>query len=78
MTSPRHRFGAHYCGSPFFTYFDELIQGLLKFWCLHVIGKAAEACISPTSIDRIATRMPQATECSHMLVIDPHLLQRAR
>jgi hypothetical protein len=53
MTSPGHSFGAHYRGSPVFTDFDELIQGSLKFWCLHVIGEPAEARISPPSIDRV-------------------------
>jgi hypothetical protein len=78
MASPRHSFGAHDCGSPFLGQLDEMIQGPLKFRCLHVVSEAAKAGISPSSIDRVTTRMPQAAESSHMPVTDPRFLERAR
>jgi hypothetical protein len=78
MASPRHSFCTHDCGSPFLRQLDELIQSLLKFRCLHVISEAAKAGISPTSIDRVTTRMPQTAESSHMPVTDPRFLERAR
>jgi len=78
MASPRHSFGAHDCGSPFLGQSDELIQGLLKFRCLHVISETAKAGIPPTSIDRVTTRMPQAAESSHVPVTDPRFLDRTR
>jgi hypothetical protein len=78
MASPRHSFGAHYCGLPFLGELDELIQGRLKFRCLHVISEAAKAGISPPCIDRVTERMPQAAESSHMPVTDSCFLERAR
>ena len=51
MAPPRHGFSAHYRSPSFLGDQDELIEGLLKFWRLHVVGEAAEADISPTSID---------------------------
>jgi hypothetical protein len=77
MASPGQSFGAHDCGSPFFCQFDEPIQSLLKFRCLHVISEAAEAGISPTCIDGVATRMPQAAESSHVPITDSSFLKWA-
>jgi len=51
MAPPRHGFSAHYRSPSFLGDLDELIEGLLKFRRLHVVGEAAEAGISPTSID---------------------------
>jgi len=51
MAPPRHGFSAHYYGLSLLGDLDELIQGLLKFRRLHVVGEAAEADISPSSID---------------------------
>jgi len=51
MAPPRHGFSTHYRSPSFLGDLDELIEGLLKFWRLHVVGEAAEAGISPTSID---------------------------
>jgi hypothetical protein len=55
----------------------ELVQGLLKFWCLHVVGEAPEAGISPTCIDGVATRMPQTAKSSHVPITNPSPLKRA-
>jgi hypothetical protein len=51
MAPPRDGFSAHYRSPSFLGHLDELIEGLLKFRRLHVVGEAAEAGISPTSID---------------------------
>jgi hypothetical protein len=73
MTSPGYSFGTHDCGSPFFRQFDELIQSLPKFRCPHVVSEAAKAGISPSSIDRVTTRMPQAAESGHVPITDSSL-----
>jgi hypothetical protein len=78
MAAPRHGFGAHDDGSSLLGPMNELVQGFLKFWRLHVVGKAPEAGISPTSIDRVTTRMLQAAQSSHMPVTDPGFLERTR
>ena len=77
MAPPRYGLGAHDCGSSLLGQMNELVQGLLKFWCLHVVGEAAEAGISPTCIDGVATRMPQAAKSSHVPVTNSRLLKRA-
>jgi len=51
MAPPRHGFSTHYRSPSLLRDLDELIEGLLKFWRLHVVGEAAEAGISPTSIN---------------------------
>jgi hypothetical protein len=76
MTSPGHSFGTHDCGSAFFGKFDELIQSFLKFQCLHVVSEAAKAGISPSSVDRVTTRMPQAAESRHVPITDSSVLKR--
>jgi hypothetical protein len=55
----------------------ELVQGLLKFRCLHVVSEAAEAGISPTCIDGVATCMPQTAKSGHVPITNPNLLKRA-
>jgi len=57
---------------------NELVQGFLKFWGLHVIGEAAEAGIFPSRVGRITMRVPQTAKPSHMPVTNPRLLKRAR
>src|SRR5581483_504205 len=78
MASPWHSFGAHDRGLPFFGQLDKPIQRLLKFRSLHVVSEAAKAGISPSRIDRVTTRMPQAAESSHMPVTNPRFLEPAR
>jgi hypothetical protein len=78
VASPRDSFGAHDCGLSFLGQLDEVIQGVSKFRCLHVVSEAAKAGISPSSVDRVTTCMPEAAESSHMPVSDPRSLERAR
>jgi hypothetical protein len=78
MTPPRHGFGAHYCSASLFGQMDKLVQRFLKFLRLHVVGESAEAGISPTSIDRVTTRMPQTAKFSHVPVTNPSFSERAR
>src|SRR5450759_180168 len=77
MVSPRHSFGTHDCGPPFLGQLDELLEGLLKLRCLHVISEAAKAGISPTSIDRVTTRVPQTSKSSYVPITDSRFLKRA-
>jgi hypothetical protein len=57
---------------------NELVQGFLKFWGLHVVGEAAEAGISPSRVGRVTTRVSQTAKPSRMLVINPRFLEGAR
>jgi hypothetical protein len=78
MAAPRDSFGAHYGGPSLCGQMNKLVQGFLKLSRLHVISKAAEAGISPGSIDRVRMRMPQAAKPGHMLIVNPRFLERAR
>ena len=78
MAAPRHGFGTHDDGSSLLGPMNELVQGFLKFWRLHVVGEAAEAGISPSRVGRVTTRVPQTAKPSHMPVTNPCLLKRAR
>jgi hypothetical protein len=77
MASPGHSFGTHDCGSPFLGQLDELIEGLLKLRCLHVISEATKAGISPTGIDRVTTRVPQTAKSSYVPITNSRFLKRA-
>lgn len=57
---------------------NKLVQGFLKLGRLHVVGKAAEAGISPRSVDRIRTRVPETAKSRHMLVTNPRFPERTR
>jgi hypothetical protein len=78
MATPRHSLGAHNSGSSNLGQLNELVQGFRKLRRLHVISEAAEAGISPGSIDRVRMRMPQAAKPGHMLIVNPRFLERAR
>jgi hypothetical protein len=78
MAAPRHGLGAHDDGSSLLSPMNELVQGFLKFWRLHVVGEAAKAGIFPSRAGRVTTRVPQTAKPSHVPVTNPRLLKRAR
>ena len=57
---------------------NELVQGFLKFWSLHVVGEAAEAGISPSRVGRVTARVPQTAKPSRMPVTNPRFLEGTR
>ena len=71
MAAPRHGFGTHDDGSSLLSPMSELVQSFLKFWRLHVVGEAAEAEISPSSVSRVTTRVPQTAKLWRMPVRIP-------
>ena len=50
MTAPRYGLGAHDGGWLEFGQGQKVIERLLKFACLHVVGVRAEAGVSPQSV----------------------------
>ena len=78
MAAPRDSLGAHYGGSSLLGQMNKLVQGFLKLTLLHVVSEAAEAGISPSTVNRVRTGMPQAAKPSHMPIVNPRLLEWAR
>lgn len=75
MASPWHGFRAHDRRPSVSPIRDELVERLLELFCLHVIGIAAEARISPTGIDRIPCGLPQPSEARLVDIFQAGLLQ---
>jgi hypothetical protein len=75
VTAPGNGFRAHDCGSLVPRQLNQLFEGDFKLRSLHVVGKSAEACISPGGIDGVTACMPQAAERRHMQVMNSSLLQ---
>ena len=62
MTAPWNGLGAHDSSRLEIGQCQKVIEGLLKFARLHVVGVSAEAGVSPKSIPRVASSATAAAE----------------
>ena len=46
--------------------FGQFVQMFPELRRLHVIGEATEAGVTPSGIDGVAARMPEATQTGHV------------
>ena len=76
VAAPGHRFRTHDCSTAFARQMNEFVETFIKLRSLHVIRKAAKACIAPRGVGRVAARMPEAPECGHVTIMNSHRLQR--
>jgi hypothetical protein len=78
MTAPGHGFRAHNRRLLPPRKFYEIGQILPELGCLHIVGEAAEAGVTPGGIDGIPPRMPESTQSRHIPVMKPDGMQCRR
>jgi hypothetical protein len=76
VAAPWHNFRAHDCSTAFAPQMNEFVETFIKLRSLHVIRKAAKACVAPRGVGRVAARMPEAPERRHVTIMNSHRLQR--
>ena len=78
MTAPRNGFSAHNRDPLGPRKFYQIFQMLTELRRLQIVGKTAEAGVTPSGVERIPARTPEAAQSGHVRVMKTGGMQGGR